>query len=54
MDLIITGIIVAAAVGFTVRSFVKIYKGEEKGSCGGCSCASQKSCATQFPIATKK
>ncbi|MCD4677269.1 MAG: FeoB-associated Cys-rich membrane protein, partial [Desulfobacula sp.] len=33
MDLIIVGIIVVGAVIFSIRGFIKTYKGE-----GGCSC----------------
>ncbi|MBU8848399.1 MAG: FeoB-associated Cys-rich membrane protein [Desulfobacterales bacterium] len=55
MDLIIVGIIVIAAMIFSVRSFVKTYKGESGGSCGGgCSCSSRDSCSPDFPIANKK
>ncbi len=43
MDLIIVGIIVAVAVAFSVRSFIKIYKGEGDCSCSpGCSCSSSR------------
>lgn len=45
MDLIIVGIIVLAAVVFTARSFIKMYKGEEGCSCGSsCSCSSKIGC----------
>ena len=56
MDSIIVGIIVIAAVAFSVRSFVKMYKGEGSCSCGeGCStCSSNGSCKPDFPIANKK
>ena len=54
MDLIIVGIIVAAALVFTVRSFVKIYKGDEKCGCGGCSCDAKDACDQEFPTITKK
>ncbi len=55
MDIIIVGIIVAGAVIFSVRSFVKIYKGEGDCSCGtGCSCSSKNLCSSDFPIVNKK
>jgi len=55
MDSIIVGIIVIAAVVFSVRSFVKTYKGEGDCSCGGgCSCSSKDSCSPDFPIVNKK
>jgi hypothetical protein len=55
MDSIIVGIIVIAAVGFSVRSFVKIYRGEGRCSCkGGCSCPSEGPCNPDFPVADKK
>lgn len=55
MDLIIVFIIVAAATGFTIRSFIKMYKGEGGCSCdAGCSCSEKDSCSRDFPIADKK
>ena len=55
MDLIIVTLIVAAAVGFTVKSFLKIYKGEGGCSCdAGGSCSAKASCSRDFPIAEKK
>ncbi|MCP4721527.1 MAG: FeoB-associated Cys-rich membrane protein [Desulfobacteraceae bacterium] len=39
MDNILVGIIVAAAVFFSIRSFVRTYKGE-----GGCNCS--RSCSS--------
>ncbi len=56
MDSVIVGIIVIGAVLFTVRSFIKTYKGEGDCSCGdGCSsCSSKGSCSTDFPIVNKK
>ncbi|MCK5310953.1 MAG: FeoB-associated Cys-rich membrane protein [Desulfobacteraceae bacterium] len=55
MDSIIVGIIVIAAVAFSVRSFIKIYKGEGGCSCeGGCnSCSSNGSCKPDFPLQIK-
>ncbi|MBU8910403.1 MAG: FeoB-associated Cys-rich membrane protein [Desulfobacterales bacterium] len=52
MDLIIVGMIVAGAVIFTVRGFIKSYKGEGDCSCkDGCSsCSSKGSCSPDFPI----
>lgn len=50
MDSIIVGIIVIGAVIFSVKSFIKIYKGEGDCSCGeGCSCSSKNSCNLRFP-----
>ena len=54
MDAIIVGVIVTAAVVFTLRSFVKIYKGEDSCQCGGCSCGSGQPCGQDFPMADKK
>ena len=49
MENILVGLIVAAALFFSVRSFVRIYRG--KGSCGcggGCACSpSDKACCTK-------
>jgi len=51
MDLIIVGIIVAGAVFFSVRSFIKIFKGKGDCSCGiGCSCFSKDSCNLDFSV----
>ncbi len=57
MDSIIVGIIVIAAVIFSVRNFIKIYKGE--GGCsgeGGCTscCSSSGSCKPDFPVINNK
>lgn len=50
MDLILVGIIVTVAVIFSIRCFVKIYKGEGECSCGdGCSCSPKNSCNFRFP-----
>jgi len=56
MDLIIVGIIVSGAILFSVRSFVKTFKGEGKCGCGTgcCSCSSKNLCGSDFPIANKK
>ncbi len=55
MDLIIVGIIVTAAVIFSVRSFIKIYKGEGSCSCnGGFNCSFKGTCNSDFPIVNKK
>ncbi|MCD4740869.1 MAG: FeoB-associated Cys-rich membrane protein [Desulfobacteraceae bacterium] len=56
MDSIIVGIIVIAAVGFSVRNFVKIYKGEGSCSCReGCTtCSSKGACKPDFSIVNKK
>lgn len=53
MDTFIVAVIVAVALGFTIRGFVKIYRGEERCSCGGCSCGSNSSCPKDFPVADK-
>jgi hypothetical protein len=45
MELIIVIAIVLAALFFSVRSFVKIYKGEDSCNCGsGCSRSSKELC----------
>ncbi|RLC04299.1 MAG: FeoB-associated Cys-rich membrane protein [Deltaproteobacteria bacterium] len=56
MDSIVVGIIVIGAVVFSVRSFIKTYKGEKGCSCGdGCSsCSPKKSYSSDFPIINKK
>ena len=53
MELFIVLIIVAAAVGFTLRSFVKIYKGEQDCSCGERSCRSKSNCDQGVQILDK-
>ncbi len=57
MDMILVSIIVAGALFFTIRSFVKIYKGEKKCACGGCKqeCSSsiKDSCIQDFPVSGK-
>lgn len=49
MENIIVGLIVAAALAFSVRSFIRIYRGKGGCSCGdGCGCStSEKSCCGQ-------
>jgi hypothetical protein len=54
MDALIVAIIVAAAVLFTLKSFIRVYKGEQRCSCGGCSCASPQSCSQDIKMAAKK
>jgi hypothetical protein len=56
MDIVIVGVIVAVAMVFSLRSFVKIYKGEGDCSCGtGCSsCSSNDLCNSNFPVVNKK
>jgi hypothetical protein len=55
METIIVGIIVAGAIFFSVRSFIKMYKGEGDCSCGtGCSCSSSSGCDSDFPVVKKK
>jgi hypothetical protein len=45
MDTIIVGIIIAAAVIFTFRRFVRIYKGDSSCDCDtGCSRSSKNEC----------
>ncbi|MCG8683697.1 MAG: FeoB-associated Cys-rich membrane protein [Desulfobacterales bacterium] len=40
MESLIVGLIVAAALYFCIRSFVKTYKGEGECGCGtGCACS---------------
>jgi len=41
MDNILVGIIVAGALGFCIRSFIKTYKGQ-----GGCNCSSGGGCSS--------
>jgi len=52
MDGILVGIILAGAFVFTVKSFIKIYKGETSCSCGECSCTAKdiSSCKTFQPL----
>lgn len=50
MDTFIVTLIVALAVGFTIRGFVRAYKGERQCSCTGCSCASKEGCSQSFPM----
>ena len=46
MELIIVIAIVSAAAFFSIRSFVRIYKGEDSCGCGsGCSCSSKDICS---------
>ncbi len=56
MDNVIVGIIVAGAIVLSIRSFVKICRGE--GGCGcetGCSsCSSNDLCGSDFPVTRKK
>jgi len=56
MDIVIVGIIVVVAIVFSIRSFVKIFKGESDCSCGtGCSsCSSNDVCNLDFPVVNKK
>ena len=55
MDTIVVAVIVAAAVGFTINRFVKIYKGEGGCSCdSGCACSSKDSCTKDLPMMMKK
>jgi len=54
MDQVIVALIVAVAVGLTVRSFIKTYKGESSCGCGGCSCASNKDCNQDVSTPPKK
>ncbi|MBU1194365.1 MAG: FeoB-associated Cys-rich membrane protein [Proteobacteria bacterium] len=45
MELFIVIIIVAAALFFCIKSFVKIYKGEDSCGCGSdCSCPGKSKC----------
>ena len=56
MDSVIVGIIIIGAVFFTIRSFIRTYKGESDCSCkNGCSsCSFMGSCRADFPIVNKK
>lgn len=46
MELLFVISIVSAAVFFTVRGFVRIYRGEVSCGCAsGCSCASKEGCS---------
>jgi len=47
MDLFIVIIIVAAAIYFTIRKFIKNYK-EQDGCGSGCSCPSKRDCNQNF------
>ncbi|MCG8636364.1 MAG: FeoB-associated Cys-rich membrane protein [Desulfobacterales bacterium] len=49
MENIIVGVIVALALGFSIRAFVRIYKGEGECGCGSsCGCSpSEKECCGQ-------
>ncbi len=50
MENILVIIIVAGAIGFTIRGFIRAYKGESTCNCGGCSCSSKDNCNQDFPI----
>ena len=55
MESILVGVIVGGAVIYSLRRFVKIYRGEKGCSCSnGCSCSSHPECARSFPIVPKK
>ncbi len=56
MDIVIVGVIVAVAMVFSIRSFVKIFKGESDCSCGTgcCSCHSNASCKSELSVMNKK
>ncbi|MFH2060027.1 MAG: FeoB-associated Cys-rich membrane protein [Pseudomonadota bacterium] len=54
MDSLIVGIIIVGALIFTVRGFIKAYKGESSCNCGGCSRASKENCNVDFPVINKK
>ncbi len=49
MENLLVGIIVAGALAFCIRSFVKMYKGEGECGCGSsCGCSpSEKACCGQ-------
>ncbi|MCP3874053.1 MAG: FeoB-associated Cys-rich membrane protein [Desulfobacteraceae bacterium] len=48
MDVFVVGMIVAAALFFTIKRFIKNYKGEVGCSSSGCSCSSKESCNQEF------
>jgi hypothetical protein len=57
MENILVGLIVGGALVFSLRSFIKIYKGEGDCSCGsacGCSSAEQQNCGKTSPFIQKK
>lgn len=55
MESIIVGLIVIAAVVFSIRGFVRIYKGDGGCSCGeASSCKSRHLCDENFPIVNRK
>ena len=55
MDSIIVGIIILFAAVFSVRSIIKLYKGEGCCSCKqGCSCSSREKCNFDFSVKDNK
>jgi hypothetical protein len=54
MDNFIVGIIVAGAVMFTIKRFLKIYKSVGSKGCGECSCSSKENCKSDFPVSPKR
>lgn len=56
MENIIVGIIVAAALVFSIRSFIRIYKGKESCGCGSsCGCdPGPKHCCSQHGTPIQK
>ena len=54
MDQILVALIVAAAVAFTIRGFIRAYKGEGGCKCSGCSCSSKNACPPDFPMDPNK
>ncbi len=55
MDTMIVGIIIIAALVFSIRGFIKICKGEGNCSCkGGCACSSKEFCNAVFPVLKNK
>ncbi|MBT3387137.1 MAG: FeoB-associated Cys-rich membrane protein [Desulfobacula sp.] len=55
MDKIIVGIIVAGAIVFAIKNFIKTYQGKKSCNCGnGGSCESKRTCPSDFPMTNKK
>jgi hypothetical protein len=55
MDEIIVGIILAGAIVFAIKNFIKTYQGKKLCNCSsGGSCASKRTCPSDFPMTNKK
>jgi len=54
MDEIIVGIIVAGAIIFAIKNFIRTYQGKKSCNCSsGGSCASKRTCSSDFPMTNK-